>query len=114
MDIHIGSPLFQILAYLITKGRKLSMSEYAIEMLHITKRFPGIIANDDISLQLRKGEIVRLHGAFRALAHGEIDMLDERAERTRSSFHGAVASFSFGNGHGGVYHIERMLSIAGD
>lgn len=25
-------------------------SEYAIEMLHITKRFPGIIANDDITL----------------------------------------------------------------
>ncbi len=24
---------------------------YAIEMLHITKRFPGIIANDDITLQ---------------------------------------------------------------
>ncbi len=38
------------------------MSEYAIEMLHITKRFPGIIANDDISLQLRKGEIHALLG----------------------------------------------------
>ena len=35
---------------------------YAIEMLHITKRFPGIIANDDISLQLRKGEIHALLG----------------------------------------------------
>ncbi|MBO6157641.1 MAG: ABC transporter ATP-binding protein [Firmicutes bacterium] len=31
-------------------------------MLHITKRFPGIIANDDISLQLRKGEIHALLG----------------------------------------------------
>ena len=37
-------------------------SEYAIEMLHITKRFPGIIANDDITLQLRKGEIHALLG----------------------------------------------------
>ena len=36
--------------------------EYAIEMLHITKRFPGIIANDDITLQLRKGEIHALLG----------------------------------------------------
>lgn len=27
---------------------------YAIEMLHITKRFPGIVANDDITLQLKK------------------------------------------------------------
>ena len=32
------------------------MSEYAIEMLGITKRFPGIIANDNITLQLKKGD----------------------------------------------------------
>ena len=38
------------------------MEEYAIEMLHITKRFPGIIANDDITLQLKKGEIHALLG----------------------------------------------------
>ena len=37
-------------------------SEYAIEMLHITKKFPGIIANDDNSLQLRHGEIHALLG----------------------------------------------------
>jgi len=35
---------------------------YAIEMVHITKRFPGIIANDDITLQLKKGEIHALLG----------------------------------------------------
>ena len=28
-------------------------SEYVIEMLHITKVFPGIKANDDITLQLK-------------------------------------------------------------
>ena len=38
------------------------MGEYAVEMLHITKRFPGIVANDDITLQLRKGEIHALLG----------------------------------------------------
>ena len=38
------------------------MSEYAIEMLGITKRFPGIIANDNITLQLKKGEIHALLG----------------------------------------------------
>ena len=38
------------------------MSEYAIEMLGITKRFPGIIANDNITLQLKKGEILALLG----------------------------------------------------
>ena len=37
-------------------------NEYIIEMLHITKRFPGIIANDDISIQLKKGEIHALLG----------------------------------------------------
>lgn len=35
---------------------------YAIEMLNITKKFPGIIANDNISLQLKKGEIHALLG----------------------------------------------------
>ena len=37
-------------------------SPYAIEMLNITKRFPGIIANDNITLQLKKGEIHALLG----------------------------------------------------
>ena len=36
--------------------------QYAVEMLHITKRFPGIVANDDITLQLRRGEIHALLG----------------------------------------------------
>ncbi|MCR4951285.1 MAG: ABC transporter ATP-binding protein [Solobacterium sp.] len=35
---------------------------YAIEMLNITKRFPGIIANDNVTIQLRKGEILALLG----------------------------------------------------
>lgn len=38
------------------------MFEYAIEMLNITKRFPGIVANDNITLQLKKGEIHALLG----------------------------------------------------
>ena len=35
---------------------------YAIEMVNITKRFPGIIANDNVTLQLRRGEIHALLG----------------------------------------------------
>jgi len=35
---------------------------YIIEMRNITKEFPGIIANDDITLQLKKGEIHALLG----------------------------------------------------
>lgn len=38
------------------------MSEYIIEMLGITKEFPGIIANDNITLRLKKGEIHALLG----------------------------------------------------
>ena len=37
-------------------------SEYVIEMRNITKKFPGIIANDNITLQLKKGEIHALLG----------------------------------------------------
>lgn len=39
-----------------------SMENYIIEMLNITKVFPGIVANDDITLKLRKGEIHALLG----------------------------------------------------
>lgn len=37
-------------------------NENAIEMINITKRFPGIIANDNITLRVRKGEIHALLG----------------------------------------------------
>ena len=36
--------------------------DYVIEMLHITKECPGIKANDDITLQLKRGEIHALLG----------------------------------------------------
>ena len=40
----------------------MSNEHYAIEMLNITKRFPGIVANDNITLQLKPGEIHALLG----------------------------------------------------
>ena len=43
-------------------GRTNLETNYAIEMLNITKRFPGIIANDNITLKLKKGEIHALLG----------------------------------------------------
>jgi simple sugar transport system ATP-binding protein len=36
--------------------------EYVIEMLNITKEFSGLVANDDVTLQLKKGEIHALLG----------------------------------------------------
>ena len=38
------------------------MSDYIVEMRHITKRFPGIVANDDVTIQVKKGEIYALLG----------------------------------------------------
>lgn len=46
-----------------TKGAvELSKEEYAIEMIDITKRFAGIVANDHVTLQLKTGEIHALLG----------------------------------------------------
>lgn len=40
----------------------MSEYEYIVEMRHITKRFPGIVANDDVTIQIRKGEIFAILG----------------------------------------------------
>lgn len=42
--------------------RRTDMADYIVEMKHITKRFPGIVANDDVTLQIKKGEIFALLG----------------------------------------------------
>ena len=47
----------------IKRKRELAMeNDYVIEMLNITKEFPGIKANDNVTLQLRRGEIHALLG----------------------------------------------------
>ncbi len=38
------------------------MSEPIVEFRHITKRFPGIVANDDVSFSINKGEIFAVLG----------------------------------------------------
>ena len=40
----------------------MSDTEYIIEMKHITKRFPGLTANDDVTIRIKKGEIYALLG----------------------------------------------------
>ena len=40
----------------------MSEYDYIVEMRHITKRFPGIVANNDVSIQIKKGEIYALLG----------------------------------------------------
>ena len=38
------------------------MSEYILEMKHITKRFASVVANEDVNLSVKKGEVHALLG----------------------------------------------------
>ena len=38
------------------------MAEYAVELKNITKVFPGVVANDRISLKIEKGEVFAIVG----------------------------------------------------
>ena len=38
------------------------MSQYIVEMRHVTKTFPGIRANDDVSIAIKRGEVYALLG----------------------------------------------------
>ena len=38
------------------------MSEYILEMNHITKEFSGVKALDDVNLQVKQGEIMAICG----------------------------------------------------
>ena len=38
------------------------MADYIVEMRHITKRFPGIVANKGVTIQIKKGEIYAILG----------------------------------------------------
>ena len=38
------------------------MPDYIVEMNHITKKFPGIVANDDVTIKVKQGEIFALLG----------------------------------------------------
>lgn len=44
--------------------RKKGMSDnnYVLELLHITKKYPGVVALDDVSLKVRRGEVHALIG----------------------------------------------------
>src|SRR5690349_1346463 len=43
-------------------GGGVGRGEYAVELIGITKRFPGVVANDDIALRVRRGEVHALCG----------------------------------------------------
>lgn len=62
-----SSPVFYLhVSYVdrqaVTKGMVKHMADTVVEMRGITKRFPGIVANDNISFSVKKGEIHALLG----------------------------------------------------
>lgn len=46
----------------VSAGTGTRSSTPALELRHITKRFPGVIANDDVSVTVHSGEVVALLG----------------------------------------------------
>jgi ABC-type uncharacterized transport system ATPase subunit len=58
--------------------------EYVIEMNHITKQFGNFKANDDITLQVKKGEIHALLGENGAGKSTLMSVLSRRKERSAS------------------------------
>lgn len=49
-------------SFIIKKGCEYSMADYILEMNHITKEFPGVKALDDVTFDIRRGEIHALCG----------------------------------------------------
>ena len=40
----------------------MKMNDIILEMRHVTKKFPGVVALNDVSIDLRKGEILGIVG----------------------------------------------------
>lgn len=62
LDYRSSNDSLQSLQAVERHGYDMENNDYIIEMLNITKEFPGIKANDNVTLQLRKGEIHALLG----------------------------------------------------
>ena len=98
------------------------MSEFFVEMRHITKRFPGIVANHDVSIGIRKGEVFALlgeNGAGKSTLmsmlfgmyepdHGEI-LIDGEPVRFRSSTDAAARGIGMVHQH---FKLVEPFTIA--
>ena len=95
------------------------MAEIIAEMRSVTKRFPGVVANDDVSIAVRKGEIFALLGENGAGKSTLMSMLfglyepDEgdiyiRGERVRISSPAHASSLSIGMVHQHFRLVENF------
>ena len=91
------------------------MEEYVIEMLNIRKEFPGIVANDNITLQVKKGEIHALLGENGAGKSTLMNVLfglyqPEKGEIRVNGKKVAITSPNVANDYGiGMVHQHFML-----
>ena len=72
------------------------MAEYAVQMLNITKQFPRVLANDNVTLTVRRGEIHALVGENGAGKSTLMNMLYGllRPDSGKIIIHGKELSFS--------------------
>ena len=72
------------------------MTEYAVQMLNITKQFPRVLANDNVTLTVRRGEIHALVGENGAGKSTLMNMLYGllRPDSGKIIIHGKEQTFS--------------------
>jgi len=69
------------------------MEDYIVEMRHITKRFPGIVANDDVTIQVKRGEVYALLGENGAGKSTMMKVLTGIYQRDAGRYRSALSSW---------------------
>ena len=63
---HVRCCFFQFSSLFIKKVRRIDLSNpdssSIVSFQHVSMQFPGVLANDDVSLDIRKGEVFALVG----------------------------------------------------
>ena len=66
----------------LSRGKNMS-EEYVLELEHIRKEYPGVVALKDVTLQLKKGEILEIYLDQMLLRGGYSDLRQDQSKRKR-------------------------------